>query len=75
MRLTELTADLQTLRQNLADELVAINRYESQAFTLSDEDAKAVVQRLVEEKKEHVARLLRVVERLDVKQREKLERA
>ena len=75
MRLTELTADLQTLRENLAEELMAINRYEEQASSLSDEDAKEAVNRIVEEKKEHVARLLRLVQRLDVKQREKIERA
>jgi hypothetical protein len=33
------------------------------------------VQRIVDEKKEHVARLLRVIQRLDVKQREAIERA
>jgi rubrerythrin len=54
---------------------MAINRYEEQAFSLSDEDAKEAVNRIVEEKKEHVARLLRLVQRLDVKQREKIERA
>jgi len=65
MRLTELHADLQALRENLADELLAINRYEEQAFSLSDEEAKEHVQRIVDEKKEHVARLLRVIQRLD----------
>jgi rubrerythrin len=75
MRLTELTADLQTLRANLAAELEAINRYEEQAFTLSDEDAKEVVQRIVEHKKDHVAQLLSLLQRLDVKQRESIERA
>jgi hypothetical protein len=69
MRLTELTADLQALRQNLADELEAINRYEAQAYTLADEHAKEVVQRIVDDKKEHVARLLEVLRQLDVKQR------
>ena len=70
MRLTELTADLHRLRQNLADELEAINRYEAQAFSMSDEHAKEVVQRIVEDKKEHVARLLEVLRSLDVKQRD-----
>jgi rubrerythrin len=74
MRLTELTADIQTLRENLADELMAINRYEEQTFSLSDEDAKEAVQRIVEDKKDHVARLLRLLQKLDVKQREKIER-
>jgi hypothetical protein len=71
VRLTELTADLQALRQNLAHELESINRYEAQAFTLSDEHAKEVVQRIVDDKKEHVARLLEVLRALDVKQRER----
>lgn len=71
MRLTELTADLQALRQNLAHELESINRYEAQAFTLSDEHAKEVVQRIVDDEKEHVARLLEVLRKLDVKQRER----
>jgi hypothetical protein len=71
MRLTELTADLQTIRQNLAEELEAINRYEAQAFTLSDEGAKEVMQRIVDDKKDHVSRLWDVLRRLDVKQRER----
>jgi len=75
LRLTELTADLQTLRENLADELLAINRFEEQAFSLSDEDAQEVVQRIVDDKKDHVARLLKLLQKLDVKQREKIEHA
>ncbi len=75
MRLTELHADLQTLRDNIAAELLAINRYEAQAFSLADERAQEVVQRIADDKKEHVARLLDLLRRLDVKQREKIERA
>ena len=75
MRLTELTADLQTLRENLADELLAINRFEEQAFSLSDEDAKEAVQRIVDDKEDDVARLLKLLQKLDVKQREKIEHA
>jgi rubrerythrin len=75
LRLTELTADLQTLRENLADELLAINRFEEQAFSLSDEDAKEAVQRIVDDKKDHVAQLLKLLQKLDVKQREKIEHA
>jgi rubrerythrin len=74
MRLTELHADLQTVRENLAAELAGINRYEAQAFSLADEHAKEVVQRIADDKKEHVARLLDLLRRLDVKQREKIER-
>jgi rubrerythrin len=75
MRLTELTSDLQALRRDLAEELLAINRYEEQLFSLSDEDAKEAVNRIVEDTKGHVAQLLGQIQRLDVKQREKLERS
>ena len=40
MRLTELASDLEALRADLAEELLAINRYESQAFSLADEVAR-----------------------------------
>jgi hypothetical protein len=74
MRLTELASDLQALRADLADELLAINRYEAQTFSLADEEARDVVARVLDEKKEHVAVLLGQLRRLDVKLREKLDR-
>lgn len=74
MRLTELAADLEALRADLAEELLAINRYESQTFSLSDEDARDAVARVLDDKKQHVAVLLVQLRRLDVKQREKLDR-
>jgi hypothetical protein len=74
MRLTELAADLQALRSDLAEELLAINRYEAQTISLADEEARDVVARVLDEKKEHVAVLLGQLRRLDVKQREKLDR-
>jgi hypothetical protein len=74
MRLTELASDLQALRADLAEELLSINRYEAQTFTLADEEARDVVARVLDDKKEHVAVLLAQLRRLDVKQREKLDR-
>jgi hypothetical protein len=74
MRLTELASDLEFLRADLAEELLAINRYESQTFTLADEEARDVVARVLDDKKQHVAVLLAQLRRLDVKQREKLDR-
>ncbi len=72
MRLTELSSDLQALRADLADELLAINRCEAQTFSLSDEQAREAMARLVDDKKRHVALLLGELRRLDPKQREKL---
>ncbi|MDX6630938.1 MAG: hypothetical protein QOH00_3184 [Gaiellales bacterium] len=74
MRLTELASDLEALRTDIADELLAINRYEQQTFTLTDEDARETVARILDERKQHVALLLGQLRRLDPKQREKLDR-
>jgi hypothetical protein len=74
MRLTELASDLEALRADLAEELLAINRYEAQTFSLADEEARDVVARVLDDKKQHVAVLLEQLRRLDVKQREKLDR-
>ena len=45
----------------------AINRLESQTFTLTDDDAREEVRRIADEKKGHAASLLRQIERLDPK--------
>ena len=74
MRLTELASDLEALRTDIADELLAINRYEQQTFTLTDEDARETVACILDERKQHVALLLGQLRRLDPKQREKLDR-
>ena len=58
MRLTELASDLEALRTDIADELLAINRYEQQTFTLTDEEARETVARILDERKQHVALLL-----------------
>jgi rubrerythrin len=74
MRLTELASDLEALRTDIADELSAINRYEQQTFTLTDEETRETIARILDERKQHVALLLGQLRRLDPKQREKLDR-
>jgi rubrerythrin len=74
MRLTELASDLEALRTDIADELLAINRYEQQTFTLTDEETRECIGRILDERKHHVALLLGQLRRLDPKQREKLDR-
>jgi rubrerythrin len=74
MRLTELASDLEALRTDIADELLAINRYEQQTFTVTDEEARETLARILDERKQHVALLLSQLRRLDPKQREKLDR-
>ena len=70
MRVSELVSDLQALRANLADELQAVNRYEPLIESLAHEEARVVVKRIVDARKEHVALLTGAIERLDPKQRE-----
>jgi rubrerythrin len=72
VRLTELASDLEALRADIAEELLSINRYEAQTFSLADEQVRDVVARVLDEKKQHVAVLLAELRRLDVKQGEKL---
>lgn len=72
MRLTDLHRDLAALRQDLADELVAISRLEGQTYELTDEQTREELRRLADEKKAHAAALIRLVARLDPKFGERL---
>ncbi|MCW2961221.1 MAG: hypothetical protein JWM25_412 [Thermoleophilia bacterium] len=70
MRVSELVSDLQALRSNLAEELQAVNRYEPLIESISHEEARVVIKRIVDTRKEHVALLNGAIERLDPKQRD-----
>ncbi len=70
MRVSELVSDLQALRANLADELHAVNRYEPLIDQLAHEEARVVVKRITDARKEHVAALSAVIAKLDPKQRD-----
>ena len=70
MRVSELVNDLQALRGVLADELLAVNSAEPLIDQLAHDDARAVVKRIVDAHKQHVALLQRAIERLDPKQAE-----
>jgi rubrerythrin len=70
MRVSELVSDLQALRSNLAEELQAVNRYEPLIDSLAHDEARAVVKRIVDARKEHVAMLSTVIEQLDPRQRD-----
>jgi rubrerythrin len=63
--------DLEMLREDLAGELQVINQYEEHVLILDDEEAMTTLERIVEEKKKHVAELLRLIQNLDPVQAEK----
>lgn len=70
MRVSELVSDLQALRANLAEELEAVNRYEPLIESLAHDEARSVIKRVVDARKQHVALLAQAIERLDPKQAE-----
>lgn len=70
MRVSELVSDLQALRANLAAELEAVNRYEPLIERLSHDDARTVVKRITDARKDHVAMLSATIAQLDPRQRE-----
>lgn len=70
MRVSELVSDLQALRANLAEELLAVNRYEPLVDTIAHEEARTVIKRITDARKQHVAWLAVAIAELDPKQAE-----
>lgn len=66
--------DLAMLRDDLVSELEAINQYEEHVLSLENEEAVTALERVIEEEKEHVAELLRLIQNLDPIQAEKMKR-
>jgi rubrerythrin len=63
--------DLGMLRDDLIAELQAINQYQEHILDLENEEAVNTLEHIVEEEKEHVAELLRLIQNLDPAQAEK----
>jgi rubrerythrin len=63
--------DLEMLREDLIGELQAINQYEDHILNLENEGAVTTLAHIIEEEKEHVVELLRLIQNLDPVQAEK----
>jgi len=63
--------DLDMLREDLISELQAINQYQEHILSLENEEAVTTLEHIIEEEKEHVAELLRLIQNLDPAQAEK----
>ncbi|HUX48925.1 MAG TPA: rubrerythrin [Dehalococcoidia bacterium] len=63
--------DLQMLREDLIGELQAINQYEDHILNLENEGAVTTLEHIIEEEKEHVVELLRLIQNLDPVQADK----
>jgi rubrerythrin len=68
----ETSMDLEMVRDDIIAELKSINEYEAQVDMLDNEDAAAIVEQILEDKKSHVARLIKLLKMLDPVQAEKL---
>ena len=66
--------DLGMLRDDLISELQTINQYQEHILDLENEQAVNTLEHIVEEEKEHVAELLRLIQNLDPSQAEKFKR-
>jgi len=66
--------DLGMLRDDLISELQAINQYQEHILDLEKEEAVNTLEHIIEEEKEHVAELLRLIQNLDPVQAEKFKR-
>ncbi|MGA2158726.1 MAG: hypothetical protein ABSG90_05870 [Dehalococcoidia bacterium] len=63
--------DLEMIRDDLISELKSINEYEAQVEMLDSEDAADAIEQILEDKKLHVAKLIRLLKLLDPVQAEK----
>ena len=64
--------DLEMLREDLIGELQAINQYQEHIESLEGEEAVAALEHIIEEEKEHVAELIKLIQNLDSVQAEKI---
>ena len=64
--------DLEMIRDDLIAELKAINEYEAQVEMLDSEEASDAIEQILEDKKVHVAKLVKLLKLLDPVQAEKL---
>ncbi len=64
--------DLEMIREDLIGELQAINQYQQHIESLENEEVVTTLEHIIEEEKEHVAELLKILSVLDPVQAEKL---
>ena len=66
--------DLEMLREDLIGELQAISQYQEHILDMENEEAVNTLKHIIEEEKEHVAELLRLIQNLDPVQAEKFKK-
>jgi rubrerythrin len=66
--------NLNNLRADLVGELEAINQYQEHIDEVDDEEVKKVLIHVMNDEKEHVAELTKVLQQVDATQKEKFEK-
>lgn len=66
--------DLEMLREDLVGELQAINQYQEHIESLENEEAVTTLEHIIEDEKEHVAELVKLIQALDPVQAEKFKK-
>ena len=66
--------DLKNLREDLIGELGAINQYQEHIDETDNEEIKKVLGHVMDDEKEHVAELIKLLQELDATQKEKFEK-
>ena len=69
-----LEEDLEMLREDLIGELQAINQYQEHIVSLENEEAVTTLEHIIEDEKEHVAELVKLIQNLDPVQAEKFKK-
>jgi len=63
--------DLVLLREDLMGELESINQYQDHLADIESDEAAKVLEHIVNDEREHVAELMKIISELDPKQAEK----
>jgi len=66
--------DLKNIREDLIGELVAINQYQEHIDETSNEEIKKTLTHIMNEEKEHVAEITKIIRGLDKTQEEKFQK-
>ena len=69
-----LEEDLEMLREDLIGELQAINQYQEHIESLESEEAVTTLEHIIEDEKEHVAELVKLIQNLDPVEAEKFKK-
>jgi uncharacterized protein len=66
--------DINNLRADLVGELEAINQYQEHIDAADDEEIKKVLTHIMDDEKEHVAEITKVLRKIDATQEEKFQK-